>query len=109
MFAIDRLGLLKAQIKELESEVKKTQDRLLASMKEDGLTEVVGKSYKGSLISSTTLQTDAEALFRTINLERFLKVVKPSVTELRKELSSVELEKCTVEIPAADRFCVKLK
>lgn len=109
MFAIDRLGLLKAQIKELESEVKKTQDRLLASMKEDGLTEIVGKSYKGSLISSTTLQTDTEALFRTINLERFLKVVKPSVTELRKELSSVELEKCTVEIPTSDRFCVKLK
>ena len=109
MFAIDKIGVLKSQIKVLEIEIEKSQSKLIANMKENNEMEVTGKTYKGTLVPTTTLQVDTEALLQVIGQERFLKVVKPSVKEVRIELSSVELEACSVEVPGQDRFCVKLK
>ena len=109
MFAIDKIGVLKSQIKVLEIEIEKLQLKLITNMKENNEMEVLGKTYKGTLIPTTTLQVDGEALLQVIGQERFLKVVKPSVKEVRIELSSVELEACSVEVPGQDRFCVKLK
>ena len=75
MFAIDKIGVLKSQIKVLEIEIEKLQPKLIANMKENNEVEVTGKTYKGTLVPTTTLQIYTEALLQVVGQERFLKVV----------------------------------
>lgn len=109
MYTIDKIGILKEQIKNLEKEVAKLQADIVSDMKAEGKISVAGRQYIGNLSSSKTLQVDSEALLQTVGIHRFMACIKPSVEKIRKELSTPEIEKCAIEIDGVEKFCVKSK
>ena len=103
--AIDQMGALKVQIKNLEIEYSALRDSLLNDIGPDaagayGAPKMYrGDSYQVKIHRATETKVDMSKLY-ALGDDTFFKCVKPSITDIRRWVSDEDQKRILTEGPA---------
>lgn len=105
---VERLGILRKELKTLETEEAGLVSELKEGLLKKGYGyEVESEHYLASLSPTKVLEIDEDKLFRNTLIGDYRKCCKPQVTQCRKVLSEETLIKVSEEKEGKDKLNLK--